>query len=271
MKNPGVLGESNGRGEPPMKQPTESSAVPKLAYQLMGDGVPIVCIHAPCIGSINFIYQQSLSDCFQLLLPDLPGHGDSPPLHASTTMEDLAEQLHELIRSAGIERPVLLGYSEGASLVLEYCLRYSSEVEKAILVSAFPEVNTMYLHGLFYLGESVAAFHGVPLLAKSIASSHVTDPAVRERWVQHALRSDAESLKRHYAVGHQYRCTERLHELQIPVLLVYGKQDKQLLPYARLLDAHLPNAELAFVPGVRHQVITKGAAAFNQLCRDFLQ
>ncbi|UYZ12250.1 hypothetical protein A6764_15665 [Brevibacillus sp. WF146] len=56
----------------------------------------------------------------------------------------------------------------------------------------------------------------------------------------------------------------------MPVLLVYGQQDKRMYAYGRMLAEHLPHARLALIPGVKHQVVTRGAGPFNEWCREFV-
>ncbi|MBG9565409.1 alpha/beta fold hydrolase [Brevibacillus agri] len=242
----------------------------RIACHLSGRGTPRVCIHAPCIGSVNFDYQEPLADVCQLVVPDLPGHGDSSPLAGPTTMRELASVIHGLCQSLGLERPLLLGYSQGASLVLEYCLRFPENARGAILVSAFSEVTDFSLHSRFLLAQSLSCLHAAPLIARSIAASHLDDPLARSRWIEHGSQTDAASLRHLYAAGHRYNCTDQLSQLKLPMLLVYGADDANMLPYARLLEKKLPQAELVMVPSVKHQVVTRAAATFNQLCRQWL-
>lgn len=243
----------------------------QLACKLSGTGTPVLCIHAPCIGSLTFSYQNALADHFQLIVPDLPGHGESSSFGGHFSISDLAVYLDRLIQSLGIMRPFFLGYSQGASIALEYCLRHPDKVQGAILVSAFSEVKDWYLHSRFFMAQTISSLHGIPLLAKSIASSHLDDQTMRNAWIHYASQTDARCLSSLYAAGHQYSCTDRLNELRMPILLVYGKEDRQMQPYAELLASHLPHASLVQVPHTHHQVITRAASTFNQLCRDFMQ
>jgi pimeloyl-ACP methyl ester carboxylesterase len=242
-----------------------------IACRTLGQGFPLVCIHAPGIGSVNFSRQYPLADTCRLILPDLPGHGRSSPLRSPFSIADLADQLHELLVLLGHERAVVLGYSQGASIALEWCLRHPDAVAGLILAGGFSEVNELYLHTRFRLAQTVAALHGVSLLARSTASSHLDDRTERRHWMGHARQTDARTLCRLYAAGHRYRCTERLQEIRVPVLLVYGQQDKPMHAYGRLLAEHLPHARLALIPGVKHQVVTRGAGPFNERCREFVQ
>ncbi|NOU57731.1 alpha/beta fold hydrolase [Brevibacillus borstelensis] len=248
--------------------PTANSS--RLAVQLYGSGQPLVCIHAPGIGMINFSRLHGLAEHFQLILPDLPGHGASEPLFVPFTMADLSETLEEMIHALGHKRVVVMGYSQGASLALDWCLRHPDSIAGLVLISGFSEVNELYLHSRFYLAEAIAKLGGVSLLARSTASSHLDKQADKEQWIKHASRTDAKTLHHLYRIGHHYRCTERLHEIKQPVLLVYGQQDKHMHPYGELLEKHLPKAKLVAVPGVKHQIVTRAASSLSRLCREFI-
>lgn len=240
-----------------------------LACTIVGQGTPLLFIHAPCIGSINFVSQHPLTDTFQLLVPDLPGHGHSSPLPEPFSIHDLALCLHELIQALGVEKPYLLGYSQGASIALEYALCFPEQVSGLILVSAFSEVNDLYLHSRFYLAQAMAGIHGVPLLAQSITSSHIDDPQLQEKWIKHASLTDSTTLSHLYKAGHSYNCTQRLPQITLPTLLVYGAEDRSIHPYGQLLSEGIPISKMVMIPGVAHQVVTKAAPELNRLCREF--
>ncbi|MDA5108632.1 alpha/beta hydrolase [Brevibacillus thermoruber] len=96
-------------------------------------------------------------------------------------------------------------------------------------------------------------------------------PCPREKKKRTGKKTDVRTLCRLYAAGHRYRCTERLPEIRVPALLVYGQQDKRMHAYGRLLAEHLPHARLVLIPGVTHQFVTRGADAYNERCRAFVQ
>ncbi|MFS0700621.1 alpha/beta fold hydrolase [Cellulomonas sp. 179-A 4D5 NHS] len=54
-----------------------------------------------------------------VLVPDLPGFGRSPRGGQRPTIEDLAATLRDYLRAAELDRPVLVGHSMGAQVVVE--------------------------------------------------------------------------------------------------------------------------------------------------------
>lgn len=242
-----------------------------LSYQRMGSGTPLLLIHAPGIGSVNFSYQAPLAATCELIIPDLRGHGDSSPFQTPFSLSKVADDLAALISRLGHEQVVLFGYSQGAAIALECLLRYPDLFAGAVLVSGYSEVSDVYLHTRFYLAQAMASLHGVSLLARSTASSHLTDEAEQRRWIAHGEKTDAYTLHHLYIAGHQFHCTNVLSEISQPVLLLYGEQDKPMHRYAALLAKGLPSAELHFIPGVKHQLVTRAWESCNRLTGEFIR
>ena len=95
-----------------------------LKFQILGPaGSPaLVCLHG-FLGTANdwlpFAEEfQLFRPDFQILLPDLPGHGES----ASIPPDDFVDRLVTTLDSAGIPRATLAGYSLGGRLALAAAL-----------------------------------------------------------------------------------------------------------------------------------------------------
>jgi len=241
-----------------------------MAYQSIGHGPPLVLIHAPGIGSVNFSCQLPLAKAYRLLIPDLRGHGESSPAREPFTLEKLAADIRAMLDAEHVEQASICGYSQGGSIALECLLAYPERFNGAILVSSFSEVNDLYLHARFFLAEALSSMQGAKWLAHSTAHSHLEDPHEQKRWIVHAEKTDGFSLHQMYLAGHHYSCTDKLHTITSPVMLVYGEDDRAMHSYAHLLHQKLPHAQLHLIPGVKHQVITKTPAAFHKLCDSFL-
>ncbi|UFJ38866.1 alpha/beta hydrolase [Brevibacillus humidisoli] len=240
-----------------------------LACHISGQGTPILFIHAPAIGYINFLRQQPLAADHLLILPDLRGHGDSSPVPRPFALEEIADDLEALLRQLGLEKALICGYSQGGSLALECCLRFPERIAGLILASGFSEVSDFYLHSRYYLAEAMSAARGLLLIVHSTAQSHLDDPAERQLWTQHGSRTDPPTLHQLYKAGHDYHCSDQLKEIAAPVLLVYGGEDKPMHRYAKILQEQLRSSQLTLIPRVSHQVVTKAAPVFNRLCRQF--
>ncbi|QQE76639.1 alpha/beta hydrolase [Brevibacillus composti] len=231
--------------------------------------MPLVCIHAPGIGLMNFLHLGALADTFRLILPDLPGHGESTPLPLPYTFSDLADVLDEFVRTLGHQKAIVLGYSLGASIAMEWCLRHPETIAGLVLVSGFSEVRDLYMHTRFLMAKAAVSLRAGALLARSTAASHLDDPAEQKRWIAYARKTDPATLRCMFDAGHRYACTDKLASIHQPTLLLFGEKDRQMHDYAKLMKERLPNSRLILVPRVKHQIVTRTPEAVDRYCREF--
>ncbi len=70
---------------------------------------------------------QYLPDSINVVAPDLPGHGENKTSVAESTLPSLARWLREYFLSSEIKRPVILGWSMGALVALEFIKQFGSD------------------------------------------------------------------------------------------------------------------------------------------------
>lgn len=130
----------------------------RLYYEEKGNGTPLLFIHPPGMGHVVFCRQKPLARDFRLILYDMRGNGRSSPSDGPITVPLLADDVSVLLRSLGIGRAIICGYSSGGSVALDFALRYPQHVKQLILIGGFPEVCTPLLWGEFWLGISAIIF-----------------------------------------------------------------------------------------------------------------
>jgi len=79
----------------------------------------------------------------QVLVLDLPGHGDSPR-RDSYRLDEVTEAVHHAVIEAGFAPPILVGHSLGATIATAYAAAYPARgvvnIEQPLLVDDFAEV-----------------------------------------------------------------------------------------------------------------------------------
>jgi pimeloyl-ACP methyl ester carboxylesterase len=89
--------------------------------QIRGEGPALVLIHGFTETSgIWEDFSRELSDTFQVIAPDLPGHGQSDCTGEVHPMEEMAEVVKSLLDQLGVPRCVMIGHSMGGYVSLAF-------------------------------------------------------------------------------------------------------------------------------------------------------
>ena len=83
-----------------------------------------------------------LTPSVRVITVDIPGHGISEIKGEVHTMEMVADVLHEMINSLGIEKVTMVGHSMGGYVSLAFCARYPEQLDGLVLLSSTPNPDT---------------------------------------------------------------------------------------------------------------------------------
>lgn len=92
----------------------------RLSYQLLGEGPAVVLLHpTPCDHRFWLGAAESLTSKYQIILPDLRGHGQSEAGEGPITIEQLGADVIRLLDELKIERALFAGCSIGGYALYE--------------------------------------------------------------------------------------------------------------------------------------------------------
>ncbi|WP_299473342.1 alpha/beta hydrolase [uncultured Roseibium sp.] len=96
-----------------------------LAFITAGKGPRLLMIHGVGLRAEAWNAQiAALSDRFEILAPDLPGHGGSAALSGAPDLKDYSDRIARLL-----DRPsIVVGHSMGAMIALDLASRYQDQV-----------------------------------------------------------------------------------------------------------------------------------------------
>ncbi|MDP3741805.1 MAG: alpha/beta fold hydrolase, partial [Candidatus Micrarchaeota archaeon] len=128
----------------------------KLYYEFYGNpkGIPVLFVHGGPGGGFKEKHKGFIDKKkYNLILFEQRGSGRSKPhcsLKANTTQK-LVEDIHKLLKFAGVKRAILFGGSWGSTLALCYAIKYSETVSAMVLRGIFlatkKEINYYYNGG----------------------------------------------------------------------------------------------------------------------------
>ncbi|MBC6973358.1 alpha/beta hydrolase [Bacillus sp. Xin] len=242
-----------------------------LYYIVKGKGVPIVFIHPPVLTCVNFEYQiEELSQNFKVIAFDIRGHGRSQYSKQPITYPLIAEDIRCLLDHLEIKKAFVCGYSTGSSIALEFLLTFAERALGGILIGGMSEVRDGYLKNKISLGVKLAKVGAVSFLAWSISWGNSNTHKLFKKMFKEARKGNAKNIWQYYRYSLHYNCTNQLENIQLPILLVYGKKDKVFYSHAKLLHGKVPCNELKFIDNVKHQIPTKAAKCLNEMIQQFV-
>ncbi|MFH1560122.1 MAG: alpha/beta fold hydrolase [Chloroflexota bacterium] len=256
-------------------------------YVAAGEGPPLLLLHglianlmawAPNIGP--------LSQKFTVYALDFPGRGDSDKPNIDYRVPTGARFIRKFMEVLGIERASLAGCSMGGMVALRTALDFPNLVDKLVLVSAAGlgreltwSVRMMSLPLLGELLESLS-LRGTRASLRNIFYDHslIQDGFLQEihrtRRLPGAKQAALKMIRG--AVGlrglhKQWIMTEHLKHLNIPVLIVWGAQDR-IIPVSHAYNAarNAPGVKLHVFDRCGHWPQIEKSAEFNQTVLDFL-
>ena len=111
----------------------------EMYYEIRGAGEPLVLLHGG--GGIGANWELIFKEpptAYQLIVPDLRGHGRSTNPSMEFTFRQLALDVFALLDHLGIEQSKAIGISMGAKTRLHMATQQPGRIEAMVLVSAAP-------------------------------------------------------------------------------------------------------------------------------------
>lgn len=221
----------------------------QLHFIEQGQGQPLVLLHGNGEDCNYYEHQISyFSRYYRVIAIDTRGHGKSPRGVKPFSIRQFSEDLKDCLQAMNIAKTVLLGFSDGGNIALEFALKYPERVEKLVLNGAnlFPSGVKAIYQWPIEIGYRIAK-----LFAKKSEKA----------------RQNAEMLG--LMVNEPHIDPSELARLTMPVLVVAGTKDMIKESHTRLIYKSLPNAQLNLIGG-DHFVANKNPEAFNEVVNRFL-
>lgn len=207
----------------------------------------------------------ALAERYRVILPDLPGHGQSIGYPAGFHYGAMAQQLAALLETEGALTGHLAGCSAGgmiAQLLVQHGL---AQPRTLTLISTTHSVNPATTNN--HASLTTENYKANPRWLEATAKLH--DPH------HYAGYYEAELLPGFQQIGKQRSIDLPLTVLQgwrFPVCLIHGEQDEFFPPFVVEAMANaLPAAELHLIPDQPHALIFRQPWKVREIMLGFLQ
>lgn len=199
---------------------------------------------------------------------DLSDHGASADFGTDdgSAMRHYAEDVFAV--ATAVDADVLVGSSLGGAVVQTLVLEHDWEPDALVLVGTgarLPVFDGLREWLSTDFERAVEFLHGRDRLF------HDVDPAVAEKSREQMYAVGQRVTRRDFLACDRFDVSERLGEIEVPVLAVCGEHDK-LTPRSahEQLAAGVQNGEFTFVPDAAHLAMIEQSTIFNEIVAGFL-
>ena len=222
----------------------------ELYHQEKGSGDALILLHGNGESSDYFKYQiDYFQRSYRVIALDTRGHGKSPRGNAPFTLAQFACDLYEFMQQHRISQAIILGFSDGANIAMQFALRHPERVKALIL------------NGGNLNPAGVKRNVQIPIeIGYRIAKCFASKSAKAQR--------NAELLG--LMVNEPHIQPSEFASLTMPALVICGTRDMIRESHTKQIAEALPNAKLAILPG-DHFVARQNPAAFNRAVDAFLK
>ena len=267
----------------------------RLYYDDQGTGRPLILLHGAWASHKWWRWQvPELSRHYRVIAPDLRGHGQSTPLHQSYSIEGYAQDLESFRQSIGVAEAVLIGWSMGGSVALQYCLNHPTKVNGLVLIATRGHRNLkvklrarlIYLQARLNLMMALSQPRKYDRIARHFPSpgsesikkqvKHMLSPAASQEvfnWVMADLTENPrnnffEVLKSLW----NWEAGKRLKRINAPTLIMVGEHDTWTPPhFSRLIHQAIPESKSIILKNTGHCLALEKPEVVNQEILSFLK
>lgn len=176
-----------------------------------------------------------------VIIIDLPGHGDSPEPKMVLSLYDICDMVHSLLEELEVDNPILIGHSFGGKISLIYASKYN--VQKLILFGSPFKIkknpNSLKVRTLKKI-KKLPFMSGLSEFAKK----HMGSTDYR----------NASSIMREILVRHVNEdITDLVGKIKCPTIIIWGDRDEEVsINDAYELSSYIKDSAVIVYDGCTH-------------------
>jgi pimeloyl-ACP methyl ester carboxylesterase len=250
--------------------------VGKVAYSDVGEGPPVVLLHATLHDRHDFdpIVERLQRD-YRVIALDWPGHGESPAPSQPPTAALYADVLADVVAALDLPPAAFVGNSVGGFAAARLAITDPPRVSRLVLVNtggfiASP-ITSLYCR---ILGTPAVMKRVLPRSIRSyMKATSENDRAVQERALARARTREGvvltAGLWRSFAAP-EHNLRPYADRITAPCLIIWGSKDTvALMRFGRATAAAIPGSRLEVLP-TGHVVFSSDPAGFLAVAEPFL-
>jgi 3-oxoadipate enol-lactonase len=243
-------------------------------------GFPVVLLHGyPLDGAMWRAQVNPLASAgFRVIVPDLPGHGQSP-VQDPCSIESMAAAVLSLLDRLKVTRSHVVGFSMGGYIALDIAIRHPERVARLVLMDTRAEADTPQgRDGRMALLREMVGRPGVKVLANAMMPNLLTEETraqrgllaeeVRTMMLRQPIEGERAAMM---ALAERPDRRKELGKVAAPTLVLVGEHDKVTPPAsAQAIATGISGATAETIPGAAHLTPLERPEEVNERLLRFL-
>jgi pimeloyl-ACP methyl ester carboxylesterase len=258
----------------------------KTCYLEEGSGSAVIFLHGASLGSSARAFERNLpafgAAGFRAIAYDQPGFGSTDNPKDYTTSYRM-QFIIKFMDAMGIERAALVGHSQAGGMAVRVTLQHPNRVSHLVVVgggTVLPPLPGKTGGGPAEGQEGTSATPTLEDMRKILDTNFFNKELITTELLQQRLemsvgknfeafiqRSNAREPQ-----GGGVPLYQRLKEISVPLLLLYGRQDRgSAAQRCALLKEQEPRLRIELIDNAAHLLIWEAADKFNEAVLRFLK
>jgi pimeloyl-ACP methyl ester carboxylesterase len=232
-----------------------------------GKGEPCVFIHGAGGGSASWHRQIDLQDSMEVVLLDLPGHGNSPG-PAPDRVEAYRDSVRDGLRELGIEKCYVAGHSLGGAIAMSLALSDPEMVKGLILIGTGARLRVMpdFLEGILKDKEKTVRS------IVDLAFGRTTPAEIKEEGFKTIMKCDAHTIYNDYQACDHFDAMNTVENITAPTLIICALSDLLTPPkYSEYLKWKIKGSDITLIDPAGHLMMIEQPGAVNKAIRGFVR